>query len=72
MKIENNLVRYNPDDIILSCHNLNQLHAHISNEIKKLHDDDKLFLLDIFEGTYSGEVIKGINKKKTKGKAVKI
>jgi len=71
LKIETNLVRYNTDDIILTCHNLNQLHTHISNKIKKLHDDDKVFLLTLFDGTHAGEVIKKINQKKTRKKVQK-
>jgi len=72
MKIESNLVPYNINDILLTCHNLNQIHTHFNNEIKKLHDEDKLFLLDIFEGTHVSEVIKGIGKKKTRNKTAKI
>ena len=72
MKVETNLVHYNTDDLILTCQNLNQLHTHLNNQFKKLHDDDKAFLFTLFNDTYAGEVIKKINqKKKTKKKTQK-
>jgi hypothetical protein len=64
LKIETNLVPYNPDDLILACHNLNQIHTYLNNKFKRLHDDDKAFLFTLFDNTYAGEVIKEINSKK--------
>lgn len=72
MKIETNLVPYNRDDLILACHNLNQIHTYLNNKFKRLHDDDKAFLFTLFDDTYAGEVIKEINsKKKSKKKTQK-
>jgi len=71
LKIETNLVHYNTDDLIMACHNLNQIHTHLSNQIKRLHDDDKAFLLTVFEDTHAGEVIKKMNQKKSRKKVVK-
>ncbi len=68
MKVETNLVHYNTDDLILTCQNLNQLHTHLNNQIKRLHDDDKAFLFTVFDGTHAGEVIQKINQKKPRKK----
>lgn len=64
MKIESNLVPYNPDDLISACHNLNQIYIYLNNRIKRLHDDDKALLFTLFDNTYAGDVIKEINSKK--------
>lgn len=72
MKIKNNLVYYNTDDLILACHNLNQIHTYLSNQMKKVHDDDKAFLFSLFDDTFAGEVIKVMNQKKSRKKVQKV
>lgn len=70
MRARNNVI-YAGDNIIAGCHNLNQCATWLEEKYKYYSEDERELIKSLFEGTYTGEIIKLIEKKSIKKKTKK-
>ena len=61
-----NKVIYANDNIIAGCENLNQTAEWLEQKYPRYSEDEKGFIKDIFRNTYTGEIIRLIEKKMNK------
>ena len=65
MRLKNKII-YANDNIIAGCENLNQIAEWLEQKYPRYSEDEKGFIKDIFRNTYTGEIIKLIEKKMNK------
>jgi hypothetical protein len=58
MRIQNNIYKFNYDDILLLCGNVNQTVSHLIKEFKTLNMQEKAEVMVLFENTYVGQILK--------------